>query len=121
MIEPGSFKMGDTVGDGLPRENPIQEVVISSIFTQRPSYQMHWEAKWLQSLNFKRDGVLFLIRFAYIFDAIDFISKLTSHIMTNHDFRHGVYASVGTEWSMKKIYNHTKWCWVILMPSSLTS
>ena len=32
LIEPGSFKMGDTVGDGLPRENPIHEVVISSPF-----------------------------------------------------------------------------------------
>ena len=46
LIEPGTFTMGDTVGDGLSREYPPHEVIIESPFFigQRPVTQMHWES-----------------------------------------------------------------------------
>ena len=46
LIEPGTFTMGDTVGDGLGREYPPHEVIIESPFFigQRPVTQMHWES-----------------------------------------------------------------------------
>jgi len=45
LIEPGTFTMGDIVGDGLSRECPPHVVEIESPFFigQRPVTQMHWE------------------------------------------------------------------------------
>ena len=46
LIEPGSFTMGDVVGDGLARELPTHAVDIESPFFigQRPVTQIHWES-----------------------------------------------------------------------------
>lgn len=46
LVEPGSFQMGDSVGDGLARELPVHTVEISNPFFigQRPVTQIHWSS-----------------------------------------------------------------------------
>ncbi|MEC8249783.1 MAG: SUMF1/EgtB/PvdO family nonheme iron enzyme [Candidatus Thermoplasmatota archaeon] len=118
LIEPGSFMMGDTVGDGLARENPIHEVEISSPFFigQRPVTQMHWEAVmgynpskfhegWSSGLR-PVDSVTYL-------DAIDFISKLNeSHNDKPRLSLNGIWRLPSeAEWEYcAKSGTDTKWC-----------
>ncbi len=46
LIEPGEFRMGDLVGDGLDRELPVHNVIISRPFFigERLVTQAHWSA-----------------------------------------------------------------------------
>ncbi len=46
LIEPGEFRMGDLIGDGLDRELPVHNVIISRPFFigERLVTQAHWSA-----------------------------------------------------------------------------
>ena len=118
LIEPGEFRMGDLVGDGLDRELPVHNVIISRPFFigERLVTQAHWSAVMDSNPSKFSDGwsagLQPVERISWI-DANDFISTLNE--LTKDDVNLGLKGiwrlPTESEWEfVARSGTDSKWC-----------
>ena len=118
LIEPGEFRMGDLVGDGLDRELPVHNVIISRPFFigERLVTQAHWSAVMDSNPSKFSDGwsagLQPVERISWI-DANDFISNLNE--LTKDDVNLGLKGiwrlPTESEWEfVARSGTDSKWC-----------
>ena len=118
LIEPGEFRMGDLVGDGLDRELPVHNVIISRPFFigERLVTQAHWSAVMDSNPSKFSDGwsagLQPVERISWI-DANEFISTLNK--LTKDDVNLGLKGlwrlPTESEWEfVARSGTDSKWC-----------